>query len=66
MEKKKFDFESFKEEATAGLYAGKIMGSTDGLFAPMLKQNLESMLDDDLEHHLEESKATIESNRKMT
>lgn len=59
-----FDFERFKEEAMEGLYQGKKMGGTDGVFAPMLKHLLESMLEGELEHHLEENKASGENNRK--
>jgi len=47
-----------------GLYAGKKMGGTDGIFAPMLKHLLESMLEADLDHHLQESKASGETSRK--
>ena len=59
-----FDFERFKEEAMQGLYDGKKMGGTDGVFAPMLKHLLESMLEGELNNHLEESKAAGQSNRK--
>jgi len=59
-----FDFERFKEEAMQGLYDGKKMGGTDGVFAPMLKHLLESMLEGELNNHLEESKAAGENNRK--
>lgn len=59
-----FDFERFKEEAMQGLYDGKKMGGTDGVFAPMLKHLLESMLEGELNNHLQESKAAGESNRK--
>lgn len=59
-----FDFERFKAEAMEGLYAGKKMGGTDGLFAPMLKHLLETMLEGELDNHLEESKASGESNRR--
>lgn len=59
-----FDFQRFKEEAMQGLYDGKKMGGTDGIFAPMLKHLLESMLEGELNNHLEESKAAGESNRK--
>ena len=31
MNKEKFDFERFKEEAMKGLYEGKKMGGTDGV-----------------------------------
>ena len=64
MDKEKFDFERFKEEAIKGLYEGKKMGGTDGLFAPMLKHLLESMLEGELDHHLKENKASGEINRK--
>ncbi|WP_257668756.1 transposase, partial [Parapedobacter tibetensis] len=47
-----------------GLYAGKKAGGTDGVLAPMLKHLLESMLDGELENHLEEEKASGESNRR--
>jgi putative transposase len=59
-----FDFERFKDEAMQGLYDGKKMGGTDGVFAPILKHLLESMLEGELNNHLEESKAAGESNRK--
>ncbi|MDQ6482666.1 IS256 family transposase [Dyadobacter sp. LHD-138] len=59
-----FDFQRFKEEAMQGLYDGKKMGGTDGVFAPILKHLLESMLEGELNNHLEESKAAGESNRK--
>jgi len=59
-----FDFESFKEEAMAGLYQGKKMGGTDGVFAPILKHLLESMLEGESDHHLAQDKATGTSNRR--
>lgn len=62
--KKPFDFERFKEEAMEGLYQGKKMGGTDGVFAPMLKHLLESMLEGELDNHLEKSKSSGENNRK--
>ncbi|WP_437920655.1 IS256 family transposase [Sphingobacterium sp. LRF_L2] len=64
MGKEEFDFERFKEEAMRGLYEGKKMGGTDGVFAPMLKHLLESMLEGELDHHLQESKASGDINRK--
>ncbi|WP_293879443.1 IS256 family transposase [Sphingobacterium sp. UBA1498] len=64
MGNEKFDFERFKAEAMKELYAGKKMGGTDGVFAPMLKHLLESMLEGELDHHIEESKASGENNRK--
>ncbi|MBD1432391.1 hypothetical protein H8B06_06110 [Sphingobacterium sp. DN00404] len=47
-----------------GLYEGKKMDYADGVFAPMLKHLFESMLDGGLDHHLQESKASGELNRK--
>lgn len=64
MSKDNFDFERFKKEAMRGLYEGKKMGGTDGVFAPMLKHLLESMLEGELDHHLQGSKASGEINRK--
>lgn len=64
MDKKEFDFDRFKEEAMKSLYEGKKMGGTDGVFAPLLKHLLESMLEGELDHHLRESKASSKSNRK--
>ena len=63
-EKAPFDFERFKQEAMEGLYAGKKAGGTDGVLAPMLKHLLESMLDGELDNHLEEDKASGQSNRR--
>lgn len=59
-----FDFESFKKEAIAGLYAGKKMTGTDGVLAPMMKHFLESMMTGELEHHISESKVAGQPNRK--
>lgn len=61
--KEPFDFERFKEEAMEGLYNGKKMGGTDGVFAPMLKHLLESMLEGELDNHLQESKSSSDPNR---
>lgn len=62
--KEPFDFERFKAEAMESLYQGKKMGGTDGVFAPMLKHLLESMMDGELDNHLAESKSSGESNRR--
>jgi len=45
MKKEKFDFERFKEESGERAYADKKMVGTEGVFAPMLKHLLESMLE---------------------
>lgn len=59
-----FDFESFKNEAIAGLYSGKKMTGSDGVLAPMMKHFLESMMAGELDHHLSESKLNGFANRK--
>lgn len=63
-EKEPFDFDRFKEEAMEGLYAGKKAGGTDGVLAPLMKHLLESMLEGELSNHLEEEKASGQSNRR--
>ncbi|MDM1363327.1 IS256 family transposase [Myroides odoratimimus] len=59
-----FDFESFKEQAMADIYQGKKMGGPDGVFGPLLKHFLETMLEGELENHLEEEKAKGVANRR--
>nr|WP_188626566.1 transposase [Pedobacter quisquiliarum] len=59
-----FDFESFKREAIAGLYAGKKMTGTDGVLAPMMKHFLESMMTGELVHYFSGSKLAGQPNRK--
>lgn len=59
-----FDFDSFKKEAIAGLYAGKKMTGTDGVLASMMKHFVESMMTSDLQHHISESKLAGQANRK--
>lgn len=46
------------------LYQGKKMGGTDGVFAPMLKHLLESMLEGELDNHPQESKGSDDPNRR--
>jgi len=48
----------------AGLYAGKKAGGTDGVYVPLMKHLLESMLDGELENHPDEEKASGVSNRR--
>jgi putative transposase len=62
--KEPFEFERFKEEVMEGLYNGKKMGGTDGVFAPMLKHLLEAMLEGELINHLQESKSSNDPNRR--
>lgn len=58
MEKEEeFDFESFKQEANKGLYAGKPLNGEKGIFTPLLKHFLEAALAGELAAHLQEEKA---------
>jgi putative transposase len=59
-----FDYERFKEDAIQGLSEGKKWGGADGVFGPMLKHLLESMLEGELNSHLAENKAAGVSNRR--
>lgn len=59
-----FDFETFKKEAIAGMYAGKPLNGDKGIFAPLLKHFLEAALEGELQSHLQQEKASGLSNRK--
>jgi putative transposase len=59
-----FDFESFKQEAIKGMYAGKPLNGEKGIFAPLLKHFLEAALEGELDAHLQEEKAEGLSNRR--
>lgn len=59
-----FNFEEFKKQAIAGMYAGKPISGEKGIFAPLMKHFLESALAGELENHLAESKAKGIVNRK--
>jgi putative transposase len=63
-EKPKFDFESFKQEALAGLYAGQSLNGEKGVFGPLIKHLLESALEGELKHHLEAEQQEGRSNRR--
>lgn len=47
-----------------GLYEGKRLSPNDGVLAPLMKHLLESMMDGELENHLNEEKASCNSNRR--
>ncbi|MEZ0452768.1 hypothetical protein ABTW24_14320 [Sphingobacterium thalpophilum] len=57
-------FERFKAEAMQGLYEGKSLSPNDGVLAPLMKHLLESMMDGELENHLNEEKGSGNSNRR--
>ncbi|NAW51422.1 IS256 family transposase, partial [Elizabethkingia argentiflava] len=64
MAQEEFDFESFKNEAIAGLYSGKKKTGTDGVLSPMVKHFLESMMSGELDYHLAQDKLNEQINRK--
>ncbi|XAJ94467.1 hypothetical protein AAH582_14400 [Sphingobacterium multivorum] len=47
-----------------GLYEGKSLSPNDGVLAPSMKHLLEPMMDGELENHLNEEKASGNSNRR--
>jgi transposase-like protein len=59
-----FDFESFKQEAIKGMYAGKPLNGEKGIFAPLLKHFLEAAIAGEMEAHLQEERAAGRPNRK--
>lgn len=61
MEKKTFDFESFKKQAASRLKNGETLLGKDGVLTPLLKEFLEGALDGELESHIDEDG---EDNRK--
>ena len=66
MEKKQFDYESFKRDAIKEVLRKKRNGekiSIDDLTKPMLKEFLETLLDTEIDEHLDESERQ-EGNRK--
>lgn len=66
MEKEKFDFESFKRDAIKEVLRKKKNGekiSIDDLTKPMLKEFLETLLDTEIEEHLDEEERS-KGNRK--
>lgn len=63
-EKEEFNFEEFKKQAIAGMYSGKPFNGEQGIFAPLMKHFLESVLAGELEGHLRENKSQGIENRK--
>lgn len=66
MEKEKFDYETFKREAMKEVLRKKRNGekiSIDELTKPMLKEFLETLLDAEIDEHLEDTRSR-EGNRK--
>jgi transposase-like protein len=52
-----FNYDSFKRQAIAKLYAGKGFSGKDGVFSGMIKDILETALGEELSHHLEQEKS---------
>ena len=51
-----FNYNSFKRQAIAQLYAGKGFSGKDGVFGSMMKDILETALGEELNHHLRQEK----------
>ena len=58
-----FDYEAVKKKTLEQLRSGKSLFGKDGVFAPMLKDFLESALEAELDNHLDEEQR-IKGNRK--
>jgi putative transposase len=66
MEENKFDYESFKKEAIAGLRAGKGFSGKDNVLLPMLKDFLEGALEGELTDFLSNKEEPNRRNGKTT
>ena len=51
-----FNYDSFKRQAIAKLYAGKGLSGKGGVFSGMIKDILETALGEELNHHLQQEK----------
>ena len=51
-----FNYDSFKRQVIAQLYAGKGFSGKDGVFGSMMKDILETALGEELNHHLKQEK----------
>jgi transposase-like protein len=49
-----FDFESMKDKALEQLRSGKSLYGKDGAFAPLLKSFLESVLEAEMDSHMDD------------
>lgn len=65
MEKSKesFDYEALKKKSLEQLRSGKSLFGSDGAFAPLLKDFLESALEGEMDVHLDEGQREL-GNRK--
>lgn len=59
-----FDFESFEESAIAGLQAGRPLFGEGGILKELVKHLVEASIEGELDHHLEEQKAALISNKR--
>lgn len=55
-EKEDFDFEKYQEQVVKGLMEGKGLLGEEGLLKPLIARFVESALDAEMTHHLEEEK----------
>ena len=52
-----FDFETFRQKVIASLMEGKMLTGHQGLLKPLIANFIESALDAEMQHHLEEQRA---------
>ena len=64
MEKKKFDYEAFKKDASKRLKNGESLLGKDGVFTTILRDFLEASLEGELEAHIESEEAPNRKNGK--
>jgi len=58
------ELSEFEEQAVAALRKGEELGGKDGILAPLIKRIVEASLGGELDHHLEEEKASGKRNRR--
>lgn len=54
MKKKQIALSEFEQQIADQIKAGKPLTGEDGIFTPMMKRILESMLDSEMDHHIEQ------------
>ncbi len=64
MQQEKFDFEKFCSEAAANVKSGQPIMGKDGVFAPLMKRLLETILEQEMEEHIIGGEASNRRNGK--
>lgn len=66
MQKEKFNYEKFEQEAIEGLRSGKKLEGKDGVLAPLLKRIIEAGMQGELQSHLANDEQANRRNGKMS